>query len=123
MATFVHRKNTSDGPRYRVWNTVVDVYETAPLTRAEVAQYLDRRDFHGGAEERLARTDASGTSSLRGDTRDMDGPWDVERCEGKGGCGRFHHAYAEGVNGCSWCGEARSDKGHAPPCLGERETR
>lgn len=118
MANFVHRQNTPAGPRYRVWNTVVDAYETEPLTREAVASYLNRRDFHGGSKERLARADLRGTSSLRGETRDMDGPWDVERCEGRGGCGGFHHAYVERADGeCSWCGEAKGDRAHGNPCI------
>lgn len=124
MATFVHRQNTPNGPRYRVWNTVVDTYETPPLSRDEAAAYLDRRDMHARPEERLARADLLGTSSLRGDTRDMDGPWDVERCEGTGGCGRFHHAYTARVDGsCSWCGEPESDRGHGAPCFERSEDR
>ncbi|UJR81477.1 hypothetical protein [Sandaracinus amylolyticus] len=111
MANFVHRKNTDDGPRYRVWNTVVDRYETPPLTRGEVIEYLDNPN----AAERVARADENGTSSKLGDARDPDGPWDTETCEV---CGGFHHAFVERAHGqCARCGEAEFDRPHGPPCV------
>jgi len=81
MATFVHRKNTPEGPRYRVWDTEVDRYATPPLTRAEMALCLkvyihDIETYN--PEERLARADLKGTSSLLREKRDPDGPWDDE---------------------------------------------
>lgn len=131
MATFVHRRNTPAGPRYRVWNTVVDAYETAPLTREETLAYLRERDRVAAAEateQRIARADTHGTSSRLGDTRDPHGPWDTERCEdwpgGGKGCGRFHHAFVASerhTHDCKWCGEPESERHHGPPCF-ERET-
>lgn len=133
MATFVHRRNTPAGPRYRVWSTVVDAYETAPLTREDAIAYLLERD-RGAAEravaERIAGADAKGTSSRLGDTRDPDGPWDTERCEdwsgGGKGCGRFHHAFVPSeperhTQDCKWCGEPEGERHHGPPCF-PRET-
>lgn len=42
MATFVHARRRTPGGQvfYRVWNTVVDQYETAPLTFEEALAYL-----------------------------------------------------------------------------------
>lgn len=72
MATFIHRCNTPDGPRYREWCTVTDTYSTELMTRAEMLVYLGR---HG--DERLARADETGTSSRVSGPRPMD-RWDKE---------------------------------------------
>lgn len=55
------------GSKYVEYSTIVDAPVTAPMTRVEMAQYL--RDEYGrseehATEERLARCDAKGTSSL-----------------------------------------------------------
>jgi len=40
MATFVHARRRDGQLLFRVWNTVVDKYETGPLTRDQVLAYL-----------------------------------------------------------------------------------
>lgn len=116
MATFVHRRDTSEGPRYRVWNTIVDQYETAELTRDACADYLLTRSLTHPVHvaERLTRADARGTSS-RLDERDMAGPWDQEVCRE---CNRYHHVFESREAGvrCRLCGEPHADAGHSTPC-------
>lgn len=93
MANFVHARETPEGLRYRVWNTVVDAYETEPLTREEVIDYLIARDLENlrkEAAERLTRADQWGTSSRVDvlDPRTLTDPWDAERCYTCGGWSR-----------------------------------
>lgn len=78
MGWLIHRRNTEDGPRYRLWSTSVDAYITEELTRDEAFDFL-LTDYVEKAtrdiRQRLERADERGTSSLLGDTRDMDAPW------------------------------------------------
>lgn len=122
MGYEIHR----NGDRYREWSTFVDKYTTAPMTRAEMAQYLaettdSRREAAPDrVEVRLARVDARGTSSFVGGTRDAT-RWDTEICDG---CGRFHHSFVpqHGDAICANCGVSQNDVAHRPPCsTGEPE--
>ncbi len=72
MATFIHRCNTPDGPRYREWCTITDTYSTDDMTRAEMLEYLGPTGV-----ERLRRADKTGTSSHVSGPRSME-RWDEE---------------------------------------------
>ena len=111
---------------YREWSSIADGYTTHPIPRETMTRYLMRSysqiDVEEGVaarriDERLARADANGTSSLDGDTQDVSGPWETERCEGPNGCGGFHHVYAPRADGsCSECGEGADERSHGPEC-------
>lgn len=118
MPSFVHRRNTPDGPRYRYWSTVTDSYHSAPMDRDAFVAFLRRDGRSDDILARMARADARGTSAMFGPDEDMDGPWQTEICPC---CAHFHHAFVlrEGDGMCSWCGESANDYGHAPPCAGE----
>jgi hypothetical protein len=114
MSTWIDRKNTPDGPRYREWESIVDQYTTPELTREGMIQYLNSPD----SEKRLSRVDAHGTSLIY-DKRNPDDDWQTEQCKAKG-CGAFHHAFLLSGDQCSECGEPQEYKGHAPPCIVEK---
>lgn len=116
MANPIHR----NGDAYREWSSNCDRYNTAPMTRAEMASYLAsaRRERPRRIEQRLARADRYGTSSKsesgRPEKRDATS-WDDERCER---CEHFHHAYEprDASGACRSCGEGARDASHRPPC-------
>jgi hypothetical protein len=114
MGYEIHR----NGDQYREWSTIVDKYTTAPMTRAEMAQYLaettdSRREAAPDRiEARLARVDATRHLLVR--PRDAT-RWDTEICDG---CGRFHHAFVpqHGDAICANCGMSQNDVAHRPQC-------
>ncbi|MEK9158721.1 MAG: hypothetical protein AAB673_01860 [Patescibacteria group bacterium] len=86
MAHMIHARKTGDNIRFRVWSTSSDSYITMEMTETElrewtlkvavcdaIQQYLDEIDG------RVQRTIQNGTSSLMGDARDLNDPWDKER--------------------------------------------
>ncbi len=109
---------------YRLWSSTADAYFTGDLSDVDVKRILlddcTVRDIREGRadqaiEERLARTRINGTSSFRGDTQDIGGSWETERCT----CGDFHHTFQPGsdLDGlCEQCGEQGEDSSHGPPC-------
>lgn len=130
MGHVIHARRTPDGLRFREWSTVVDAYTTLEMTEAECRRYLLRdyspRERDYGVHERdiparLARAMEHGTSMMDAAEypRDLDGPWDEERCEGKGGgCGGFHHTYNPRTDGtCDDCGEGADATDHGPRCV------
>ncbi len=121
MSHGVHRCDTPEGPRYRVWSSVVDAYLTEPMTRTEMARHLayefpshNRRRHHDEIEKRLARCDVQGTSVYGGQrTTTM---WDAERCAY---CAKFHHSYWPDEDAaCALCGEHVDNGAHRGPCRG-----
>jgi len=129
MSQYIHRRNTPNGPRYRIWGTSTDSYLTEDMTREEAEIYL-RMEFRLESEPalregtlklleqelevRFARADATGTS-CRSSLRSMDG-WDTERCTH---CGTFHHEFDLRLNDglCRHCGETPGDRAHRPQCM------
>lgn len=116
MAQVIHRK----GKRYRLWDSFSDRYTTGEMTRkAMVAHLVAIGDQHPRAiEDRMARADEHGTSSLTSHGHPSprsDKEWEGERCEF---CSLFHHGFRASSDGesCQDCGEPESDKGHLPPC-------
>jgi hypothetical protein len=110
VARSIHRRDTPEGPRYRVWSSIVDAYLCDPLGREGIVEWLraneDPDRYPGETDARLARADAQGTSLL-GRNRPMS-TWEVERCEG---CGGFHHALTD-----TCCDDAADDPCHGPAC-------
>ncbi len=115
MGRHIHRRDTPDGPRYRLWSTNSDSYVGKPMTRAQMIARLMRMeiiDARRRTDERMETADACGSSN--GEARDVAGPWDRERC---GECSGFHHEFQEAYGGnCSTCGEPREFISHEPAC-------
>ncbi|MDP1718802.1 MAG: hypothetical protein Q8L24_00020 [bacterium] len=83
MSAEIHAKMTEDGLKYRVWSTVTGSYFTRELTEAEVEEWTRAEAVREAVTQhmrefpdRIARTKKNGTSSMMGDTRSINGPWD-----------------------------------------------
>lgn len=113
MSLIIHR----NGTLYREWSTIADGYTTDPMTRGEMAEYLEETSRARSLvviAQRLAQADDTGTS-VPGDTRDAT-RWDTPRCPE---CATFHHEWTPRGDGtCARCGEPEDDIAHAPPCGG-----
>lgn len=88
MSHFVHARNTPEGIRFRLWTDNSDQYYIREMTEAELRTFLLKEvlcdasaEFMRTIEERVQRTVRHGTSSMMGDTRDLNGPWDKSRDE------------------------------------------
>ncbi|OGZ18384.1 MAG: hypothetical protein A2V72_02115 [Candidatus Nealsonbacteria bacterium RBG_13_37_56] len=84
MSQQIHARTTEEGMRFRIWSTS-DSYVTDEMTEKELREYtlLDAvtetiRQHLREIDDRIQRTCEKGTSLL-GDTRELNGPWDEER--------------------------------------------
>lgn len=118
----IHARLRPEGLRFRLWCTIVDAYCCEALDRDAFVKWMVADGRRGEvSSERLDRAAARGTSAQFEEPVDLKTSWHVERCEGPGGCGGFHHTYAPGPDGtCRSCGEPKSDRSHGKPCGGKR---
>jgi hypothetical protein len=113
----VHARQTVDGLRFRLWSSVSDGYCCEPMTREAFTKWmleLALEEQTRELAERLDRAARTGTSSRLIETVELDGEWEVGRCEV---CESFHHAFEKQSDGtCRSCGNPRSDRAHRKPC-------
>jgi len=87
MAQMIHARKTENGEfRFRLWSTVTDSYISEEMTETEVREWTLKEAVCAVIEQhchdidnRIQRTREKGTSSLMGDTRDLNAPWDGTR--------------------------------------------
>jgi hypothetical protein len=84
MGHFIHSRKVGEERRFRIWSSNSDSYISNEMTEAELREQelkdavcLAIEQYFREIDGRINRAIEYGTSSLMGDTRDVDGPWDT----------------------------------------------
>ncbi|MDE1970622.1 MAG: hypothetical protein KGI50_03535 [Patescibacteria group bacterium] len=82
MGNVIHAQQKDGEMRFRIWNTIVDGYESGVLTEEELRKKLKEKaleqaseDFERDFPRRVERAKKGGTSSVL-ENRDIEGDWD-----------------------------------------------
>ncbi len=122
MSELIHARRRDGELRYRLWGTISDGYLTDELDEVTLRAMLTsgERGYVEPPEKldaRLERARRTGSSSLNPYAKpvDLDDPWETARCRR---CNGFHHAFVPShrPDRCRACGEAPTEKWHAPAC-------